>query len=103
MIGSPISMSSYMKNVQSLLTGGFKVLNLIFKGKFIVKDKTKELCSFDNLYRRFLWKNVRVWGKTVLLMEMNTDCLGGGELEAILRHPLLNAVYTHLHSSLHSV
>ena len=29
------------------------VLNVIFKGKFIVKDKTKELCFFDNFYRRF--------------------------------------------------
>ena len=45
----------------------------------------------------------RGWEKTILLMEMNTDCLRGGELEAVLRHPLLNAVYTQLHSSLHSV
>ena len=29
-------------------------------------------------------------------MEMNTDRLGGGELEAVHRHPLLNAVYTQL-------
>ena len=36
-------------------------------------------------------------------MEMNTDRLRGGELEAVLRHPLLNAVYTQLHTSLHSV
>ena len=28
-----------------------------------VKDKTKELCFFDYLYRRFYQKNVRVWGK----------------------------------------
>ena len=41
--------------------------------------------------------------KTVLLMKMNTDRLRGGELEAVLSHPLLNAVYTQLHSSLHSV
>ena len=41
--------------------------------------------------------------KTVLLMKMNTDRLRGGELEAVLRHPLLNAVYTQLHTSLHSV
>ena len=41
--------------------------------------------------------------KNVLLMEMNTDRLRGGELEAVLSHPLLNAVYTQLHSSLHSV
>ena len=41
--------------------------------------------------------------KNVLLMEMNTDRLRGGELEAVLSHPLLNAIYTQLHSSLHSV
>ena len=41
--------------------------------------------------------------KHVLLMEMKTDRLRGGELEAVLSHPLLNAVYTQLHSSLHSV
>ena len=41
--------------------------------------------------------------QNVLLMEMNTDRLGGGELEAVLRYPLLNAVYTQLHSSLYSV
>ena len=34
--------------------------------------------------------------KNVLLMEMNTDRLRGGELEVVLRHPLLNAVYTQL-------
>ena len=102
-MSSPISMSHYTKNVQSLLTGGFKVLNVIFNSKFIVKDKTKELCFFDYFYRCFSQKNVRVWEKNVLLMEMNTDRLGGGELEAVLRHSLLNAVYTQLHSSLHSV
>ena len=57
-----------------------------FKSKFRVKDKTKELCFFDYFYRRFSQKNVRVWEKNVLLMKMNTDCLGGGELEAVLRH-----------------
>ena len=41
--------------------------------------------------------------KKVLLMEMNTDSLRGGKPEAVLRHPLLNAVYTQLHNSLHSV
>ena len=41
--------------------------------------------------------------KNVLLMEMKTDRLRGGELEAVLSHPLLNAVYTQLHSSLQSV
>ena len=40
-------MSHYTKNVQSLLTGGFKVLNVIFKSKFRVEDNTKELCFSD--------------------------------------------------------
>ena len=66
-------MSHYTKNVQSLLTGGFKVLNMILKSKFSVKDKTKELCFADYCYRRFSQKNIRVWEITVLLMEMNTD------------------------------
>ena len=76
-------MSHYTKNVQSLLTGGFKVLNVIFKSKFRVKDNTKELCFSDDFYGCFSQKNVRVWGKNVLLMEMNTDRLRGGELEAV--------------------
>ena len=49
----PISMSHYTKNVQSLLTGGFKVLNVIFKCKFCVKDNTKELCFSDYFYMFF--------------------------------------------------
>ena len=76
---------------------------MIFKSKFRVKDETKELCFFDYLYRCFPQKNVRVGGKNVLLMKMNTDRLRGGELEAVLRHLLLNAVYTQPHTSLHSV
>ena len=97
-------MSYYTKNVQSLLTGVFKVLNVIFKSKFRVKDNTKEHCFSDYFYGCFSQKNVRVWQKTVLLMEMNTDRLRGGELEAVLTPTvLLNAVYTQLHSSLHSV
>ena len=70
---------------------------------FVSKDNTKELCFLDDFYRCFSQKNVRVWEKTVLLMEMNTDRLRDGELEAVLRHPLLNAVYTQLYSSLHAV
>ena len=69
---------------------------MILKSKFRVKDNTKELYFSDYFYRCFSQKNVRVWEKTALLMEMNTDRLRGGELEAVLRHPLL-------HSSLHSV
>ena len=78
-------------------------MNVIFLSKFSVKDKTKKLCFFDYFYRRFSQENVRVLEKNVLLMEINTDRLGGGELEAVLRHPLLNAVYAQVHSSLHSV
>ena len=98
----PNQYAHYTKYVQSLLTGGFKVLNMIFKSKFCVKDKTKELRFFHYFYRCFP-QDVRVWGKNVLLMKMNTDRLRGGELEAVLRHPLLNAVYTQLHTSLLSV
>ena len=76
---------------------------MIFKSKFCVKDKTKELHFFDYFYRCFPQKDVRVWEKNVLLMKMNTNRLRGGELEAVLKHPLLNAVYTQLHTSLHSV
>ena len=72
-------------------------MNVIFKSKFRVKDKTKELCFSDYFHGCFSQKNVRVWEKNVLLMEMNTDRFRGGELEAVLRHPLLNAVYTRLH------
>jgi len=79
-------------------------MNVIFKSKFRVKDNTKELYFSDYFYRCFSQKNVRIWGeKKVLLMEMNTDSLRGGKPEAVLRHPLLNAVYTQLHNSLHSV
>ena len=56
-------MSHYTKNVQSLLTGGFKVLNVIFKSKFRVKDNTKELCFSDYFYGCFSQKNVMVWEK----------------------------------------
>ena len=65
------------------MSRGFKVLNVIFKSKFRVKNKTEELCFFDYFYRRFSQKNVRVWEKSVLLMEMNTDRLRSGELEAV--------------------
>ena len=96
-------MFHYTKNVQSLLTGGFKVLNVIFKRKFRVKDNTKEVCFSDYFYRCFPRRMLGSGGKNVLLMEMNTDHLRCGELEAVIRHPLLNAVYTQLHSSLDSV
>ena len=95
-------MSRYTKNVQSLLTGGFKVLNVIFKSKVRVKTPRNfaSLTTFIGVFpRRMLGSGE----KKVLLMERNTDRLRGGELEAVLRHPLLNAVYTQLHSSLHSV
>ena len=36
---------------------------MIFKSKFCVKDKTKELRFFDYFYKCFPQKDVRVWGK----------------------------------------
>ena len=76
---------------------------MIFKSKFRVKDNTKELCFSDYFYGVFPRRMLGSGKKNVLLMEMNTDRLRVGELEAVLSHPLLNAVYTQLHSSLHSV
>ena len=77
-ISSPINMSHYTKYVQSLLTGGFKVQNVIFKSKFRVKDKTKELrflTAFIGVFPRRMqgsgkklycwWK----WIQTVLEVE----------------------------------
>ena len=60
------------------------------------------LTTFIGVFPRMLGSGEKE-RKKVLLMEMNTDRLRGDELEAVLRHPLLNAVYTQLHSSLHSV
>ena len=96
-------MSHYTKNVRRLLTGSFKVLNVILKSKFRVKDNTKEFSFSDYFLGIFPRRMLGSGKKNVLLMEMNTDRLGGGELEAVLRHPLLNAVYTQLHSSLQSL
>ena len=79
------------------------MLNVIFKSKFRVKDNIKELCFSDYFYVVFPRRMLGSGEKNVLLMEMNTDRLRGGELEAVLSHPFLNAVYTQLHSSLHSV
>ena len=72
-------MSEYLQNMHSFLTGRFKILHMIF-----VKNDTKEFCFFDYFYRRFSQKNVRVWGKNVLLVKVDAVCLGGGELEAVL-------------------
>ena len=66
-------MSHYTKTVQSLLTGGFKVLNVIFKSKFRVKDNNKELRFSDYFFRRFPRRMLGSGEKNVLLMEMNTD------------------------------
>ena len=41
--------------------------------------------------------------KNILLVKVDADRLGGGELKAVLRLPLLNTVNTQLHSRLHSV
>ena len=73
-VRSPISMSHYTKNVQSLLTGGFKVFNMIFESKFRVKDNTKELCFSDYFYRCFSQKNVRIWGENKNKNKTKTYC-----------------------------
>ena len=67
------------------------------------KITPRNFASLTTFMGVFSQKNVRFWEKNVLLMEMNTDRLRDGELEAVLSHPLLNAVYTQLRSSLHSV
>ena len=53
-------MSHYTKYVQNLLTEGFKIMNLIFKSNFRVKDNTKKLCFSDYFYGCLSQKNVRV-------------------------------------------
>ena len=70
-------MSHYSKNVQSLLTGGFKVLNVIFKSKFRVKTPRNfaPLTTFVGVFPRRMsgsgkkpccwWK----WIQTVLEVE----------------------------------
>ena len=57
---------------------------MIFKSEFGVKNETKEFRFFDYFYRRFYQKDVRVWGKSIQLVKVDADCLGGGELEAVL-------------------
>ena len=84
MIGSAISMFHYTQNTQSLLARRFKILHMIFKSEFGIKNETKEFHFFDYFYRRFSQQNVRVWGKNVLLVKVDAVCLGGGELEAVL-------------------
>ena len=74
-IGSPISMSHYTQNIQSLLTIRFKILHMIFRSEFGVKNKTKEFCFFGYFYRMLgsgeekktycWWK----WMQTVLEVE----------------------------------
>ena len=66
--------------------------------------RPRNFASLTTFFRRFSQKDVRVWGeKTVLLVKVNADGLGGGELKTVLRHPLLDAVSTQLHSPRHSV
>ena len=58
---------------------------MIFKSEFSVKHKTKEFCFFDYFYRHLSQKDVRVWGKNILLVKVDADCLGGGKLKAVLQ------------------
>ena len=53
-------MSHYFQNIQSFLTGRLKILRMIFKSKFGVKNETKEFRFFDYFYRRFSQKDVKV-------------------------------------------
>ena len=41
------------------------------------------LTTFIDVF--FSQKNVRVWGKNVLLVKVDADCLGGGKLKAVLQ------------------
>ena len=70
MIGSPISMSHYLQNIQSFLTKRFKVLYMIFKSEFGVQKRGQ--C--------FSQKDVRVCDENVVLV----NSLGGGELKTVL-------------------
>ena len=77
-------MPHYSQNIQSFLTGRFKILYMIFKSNFNIKNKTKEFSFLTYFYGRFSQKDVRVWEKTVLLVKVDADCLGGGEFKTVL-------------------
>ena len=51
----------------------------------------------------FSQKDVRVRGKSLLLVKVNADRLRGGELKTVLGHPIFNAVNAQIFSPFHSV
>ena len=64
----------------------FKVLNMIFKSEFSVKNKAKEFSFFDYFYRFVFPRKMLGSGKkNVLLVKVDADCLGGGKLKAVLQ------------------
>ena len=63
MIGSPISMSHYLQNIQSFLTGRFKMLHMVFKSEFDVKNQAKEFGFFSYFNRCLFEKDVQIWDK----------------------------------------
>ena len=64
MIGSPISMSHYLQNIQSFLTGRFKMLHMVFKSEFDVKKSGQGIwLSFPTLNRCLFEKDVQIWDK----------------------------------------
>ena len=77
MIGCPISMSHYLQNIQSFLTKRFKVLYMILKSEFGVKKKEARRILFP---RRMLGSGE----KNVVLVKVDADSLGGGELKTVL-------------------
>ena len=58
---------------------------MVFKGELSVKYEAKEFSFFNCFYRRFLSRKLlRSEENTVLLVEVDADCLGSGELKSIL-------------------
>ena len=92
---APQSVCPTTRRMSRVLTGGFKVLNVIFKVSLVSKIRPRNFASLTTCIGVFPRRMLGSGEKNILLMEMN---LGGGELEAILRHPLLNTVYTQLYN-----
>ena len=63
MTGSPISMPHYSQNIQSFLTGRFKMLHVVFKSKFDVKNQAKEYGFFSYFNGCLSEKDVQIWDK----------------------------------------
>jgi len=56
-------MSHYTQNIQRLLTGSFKVLNVILKSKFGVKMRPRNFACLTTFISVFSQNDVRVWEK----------------------------------------